>query len=878
MRSFLDPTRPGTLVAGRHVSTSYPVKAVAVLPKQAVVTVAGKGMVGVPGIAARTFAAVDAERLSVSTIFQGSSESSIGFTLPEAEAERAVASLRRAFRDEIAGGLIDGVTAKPDMSVIAVVGDGMAGTPGIAARVFTALETSAINVVAIAQGSSERNISFVVAGADAALAARKVHSAFQLAKIGGGRPPARPSTDVVLLGFGRVGRALATLIATSPAKHRVRIVGLLDRSGYVFDARGLRGEAAALAGREEGCRRAADRTRRQTGWCARGARLHVEPRRVASGAGGRHERRDEPDPPCRPASAASTSCWRTSGRWPVRGSPTRDCSRRRHPPVARVRFEATVGAGLPVIDTHKKLVETGDQVMRVDGCVSGTLMFVLSEVCGGRPFSEAVKDAVGRGYAEPDPRDDLSGQDAARKGLILARLLGYRGAAPVPENLVPAGLPAPAARHLHGAAAGTRRRLDAPGRARGRTRPCVALCGERHAKAGLRPAGLGARHEPARLGRRRQEPHHVHIGALQRRAAGRERPGRRPGGDRGGHPERHHRARRPRSSRRLGRLSAVLVNCVVYDRGERLADIPVSAIAEHLTRPECFVWIALKDPDPAELETLQNEFGLHELAVEDARHGHQRPKLDEYGASLFVVLRMVEWPGDDLQTGEVAIFVGPQYIISVRRDAQHGFTEVRRRCEQEPELLRHGPAYVLYALMDTVVDRYFPVLDRITEEIEAIEERIFASDTSRAQIEALYTLKRKLLVLDHATGPLLEVAGKLHGGRVPPVCAGLPDYFRDVYDHLLRLKQSIDNLRDMVTTAASLNLSLITISESEVTKRLAAYAALVAVPTMVAGIYGMNFTHMPELDWRVGLSASPSARWWWSMLYLVYRFRKARWM
>ncbi len=321
----------------------------------------------------------------------------------------------------------------------------------------------------------------------------------------------------------------------------------------------------------------------------------------------------------------------------------------------------------------------------------------------------------------------------------------------------------------------------------------------------------------------------------------------------------------------------MLVNCVVYERGERIADIRVDEIRSYLTRPSCFVWVALKDPDPAELEALQDEFGLHELAVEDAQHGHQRPKLEEYGASLFVVLQMVEWPGDDLQTGEVAVFVGPQYIISVRRDAQHGFTEVRRRCEQEPELLRHGPAYVLYALMDTVVDRYFPVLDRVTAEIETIEERIFAGATSRAQIEALYTLKRKLLVLDHATGPLLEVAGKLHGGRVPPICSGLHDYFRDVYDHLLRLKQSIDNLRDMVTTAASLNLSLITISESEVTKRLAAYAALVAVPTMVAGIYGMNFQHMPELGWVWGYPAALA-----SMvgidLYLVYRFRKAKWM
>ena len=196
----------------------------------------------------------------------------------------------------------------------------------------------------------------------------------------------------------------------------------------------------------------------------------------------------------------------------------------------------------------------------------------------------------------------------------------------------------------------------------------------------------------------------------------------------------------------------------------------------------------------------------------------------------------------------MSIFVGPQYIVSVRRDAQVGFTEVRRRCEQEPELLQHGPAYVLYALMDNVVDRYFPVLDQLTAEIEEVEERIFAGQTTRAQIETLYSLKRKLMMIDHAAQPLLEVVGKLHGGRVPPICSGLHDYFRDVNDHLLRVKQSIDNLRDMTTTAISVNLSLITIGENEVTKRLAAYAALVAVPTMIAGVYGMNFEHMPELE------------------------------
>jgi magnesium transporter len=321
----------------------------------------------------------------------------------------------------------------------------------------------------------------------------------------------------------------------------------------------------------------------------------------------------------------------------------------------------------------------------------------------------------------------------------------------------------------------------------------------------------------------------------------------------------------------------MIVNCVAYDRGQKLSDIPLSAVRSHLDRRDCFVWVALKDPEPAELAALQAEFGLHELAIEDAQKGHQRPKIDEYGSSLFVVLHLIEPAGNNLQTGEVAIFVGPQYIVSVRRDAQLGFADVRRRCEQEPELLQHGPAYVLYALMDNIVDRYFPVINRLSAEIEEIEERIFGGQTTRDQIEALYSLKRKLMTVDHATQPLLEVAGKLHGGRVPPICSGLKDYFRDVYDHLLRLKQSIDNLRDMVATAISVNLSLITIQENEVTKRLAAYAALVAVPTLIAGVYGMNFTDMPELRWAYGYPVTLAV-----MaaidLYLVFRFKKAKWM
>jgi magnesium transporter len=321
----------------------------------------------------------------------------------------------------------------------------------------------------------------------------------------------------------------------------------------------------------------------------------------------------------------------------------------------------------------------------------------------------------------------------------------------------------------------------------------------------------------------------------------------------------------------------MLVNCVAYERGTKLAEIPLSEIHNYTERPQCFVWVAVKDPEVPELVMLQEEFGLHELAVEDARHGHQRPKVEEYGNSLFVVLQMVESTGGELRVGEVDIFVGPRYIVSVRREAAMGFAEVRRRCEAEPELLAHGPAYVLYALMDTVVDRYFPVLDSVTAEIEEIEERIFAGQTTRAHIEALYGLKRKLMTLDHATHPLLEVAGKLHGGRVPPICSGLQEYFRDVYDHLVRLKQSIDNLRDMLSTVMSFNLALMTIQENEVTKRLAAYAALVAVPTMVAGVYGMNFDYMPELRWVWGYPIALG-----TMIaidvYLVFRFRKAKWL
>jgi magnesium transporter len=321
----------------------------------------------------------------------------------------------------------------------------------------------------------------------------------------------------------------------------------------------------------------------------------------------------------------------------------------------------------------------------------------------------------------------------------------------------------------------------------------------------------------------------------------------------------------------------MLINCVAYQNGRKLADIPVSEIHSYIARPDCFVWVGLNDPEPAELQAMKQEFGLHDLAVEDAQHGHQRPKIDEYEEFLFVVLHMIERKGDNLNVGELAIFVGAKYVLSVRSRAQRGFSDVRARTEHEPELLRHGTGYVLYALMDAVVDRYFPVLDEIESEIERVEEHIFADQPAREHIEAFYSLKRKLMILKHATEPLLEATSKLFGGRVPQLCTELQDYFRDIYDHLLRLNQAIDSLRDMVTTAVSVAISLITIQENAVTKQLASYGALVAIPTLIAGVYGMNFQNMPELGWIWGYPFALTIMVGID-IYLFYRFRRAKWL
>jgi magnesium transporter len=297
----------------------------------------------------------------------------------------------------------------------------------------------------------------------------------------------------------------------------------------------------------------------------------------------------------------------------------------------------------------------------------------------------------------------------------------------------------------------------------------------------------------------------------------------------------------------------MLINCVAYENGSKLADISVPEISDYLARAGCFVWVALKDATDAELTTLQQEFGLHELAIEDARHGHQRPKVEEYGQTLFAVVQTLELTRDeDVHVGELSIFVGMNFVLSVRNRSPQDLLQVRQRAEREPHLLQHGPAFVLYALMDAVVDRYFPIVDQLETGLEAIEEQIFQPGTSSRNIERLYALKRTIGVVRHAVAPLIDAVHKLFSGRVPAVCENNREYFRDVFDHLLRINASLDALRDTIGTAIQVNLAMVAIEESVVNKRLAAWAGIFAVISAFAGIWGMNFRNMPELAWRYG--------------------------
>jgi magnesium transporter len=321
----------------------------------------------------------------------------------------------------------------------------------------------------------------------------------------------------------------------------------------------------------------------------------------------------------------------------------------------------------------------------------------------------------------------------------------------------------------------------------------------------------------------------------------------------------------------------MLINCIAYQEGKKLKDISIEEISHYLAIPGCFVWVAVQDAKLSELEKMRDKFDFHTLALEDACHSYQRPKIEEYGDSIFAVMQLTEMNGDHLTNGEVHVFVGINYVLSVRNRSRVGFLEVRHRFEHEPHLFSKGSGFVFYALMDAVVDRYFPILDALETELENIEEQIFIKGAARSNIERLYALKSKVTTLKHAVAPLMEDAGKLQRGRVPVVCVNTTEYFRDVYDHLKQINASIDTIRDTIGMAIQVNLSMVTIEESEVNKRLAAWAGIFAVATAFAGIWGMNFEVMPELRWKYGYPAALGAI---GLVcgVLYRRFKKAKWL
>jgi magnesium transporter len=298
-------------------------------------------------------------------------------------------------------------------------------------------------------------------------------------------------------------------------------------------------------------------------------------------------------------------------------------------------------------------------------------------------------------------------------------------------------------------------------------------------------------------------------------------------------------------------LPACVINSAVYDRHGKRRDITLDEISDVLAVDDgSFIWVGLYEPDDAHLLKLQEEFGLHDLAVEDALHAHQRPKIEAYGNSLFVAVHTAQTVDDKIRFGETHVFVGPRYLVTVRHGASLSYAPVRARVEREPELLALGPAYGLYAMLDFIVDNYLPIVTEFRDSLNALEQDIFASTFRRETIVKLYELKRELTQLRLAVSPMQDILAQLtriHGALVPDE---VRLYFRDVLDHAMRVNESTDTLREMLTAAMSVNLSLVTVNQGEVVKKLAGWAALLAAPTLIASWYGMNFDHMPELHGR----------------------------
>lgn len=297
-------------------------------------------------------------------------------------------------------------------------------------------------------------------------------------------------------------------------------------------------------------------------------------------------------------------------------------------------------------------------------------------------------------------------------------------------------------------------------------------------------------------------------------------------------------------------LPGCVVNCAAYRNGVR-EDITLDQISDVLAvADDSFVWVGLYEPEEGLLHKLQEEFALHDLAIEDAQHAHQRPKLETYGNSLFVVVHTAQLVDSRVRFGETHAFVGARFLVTVRHGASLSYTQVRERFEREPELLQLGPAFALYGVLDFIVDNYIPIVNEFRDELNELEQDIFSDTFRRDTIIKLYDLKKELTQMRLAVAPLQDILSQLTRTQVALVAEETKLHFRDVLDHVVRLNESIDTLREMLTAAMSVNLSLVNINQGEVVKKLAGWAALLAAPTLIASWYGMNFTHMPELHGR----------------------------
>ena len=299
-----------------------------------------------------------------------------------------------------------------------------------------------------------------------------------------------------------------------------------------------------------------------------------------------------------------------------------------------------------------------------------------------------------------------------------------------------------------------------------------------------------------------------------------------------------------------------IINCAAYAGGQKIADIELSNVHDALKEKDKFVWIGLYEPSEALLSKVQSAFNLHDLAIEDAHRAHQRPKIELYGDSIFIVLRTAQMNQErHIEFGETHFFVGNNFIVSIRHGSSVSYTEVRSRCETMPELLEKGQGFVLYAIMDFIVDRYFPVVGELEQELDIIEDKIFKGKPSRETTEQIYELKRELLEVKRAVSPLIDMCNRLMRFDIKSISNETQPYFRDIYDHALRINEMIDNTRELLNTALEANFSLISISQNDTSKKFAGWAAIIAIPTMIAGFYGMNFKFMPELEWHYGYYA-----------------------